>query len=76
VEGVLISVVGVFIGLAVGFVVCFMQQQFGIVKMGDGNFIVDAFPVAMHLIDFVVVFALVIVLSMASVWFTVRRAKF
>ena len=55
---------------------CFLQQQFGIVKMGDGNFIVDAFPVAMHLIDFVVVFALVIVLSMASVWFTVRRAKF
>ena len=76
VEGVLISVVGVFIGLAVGFVVCFVQQQFGIVKMGDGNFIVDAFPVAMHLTDFVVVFALVIVLSMASVWFTVRRAKF
>lgn len=76
VEGVLISVVGVVIGLLLGFVVCFLQQQFGIVKMGDGNFIVDAFPVAMHFTDFVVVFALVIVLSMASVWFTVRRAKF
>ena len=76
VQGVLISIVGVAIGLLLGFVVCFLQQQFGIVKMGDGNFIVDAFPVSMHLTDFVVVFALVIVLSMASVWFTVRRAKF
>ena len=75
VEGVLISVVGVLIGLFMGFVVCFLQQQFGIVKMGD-NFIVDAFPVAMHLADFLLVFVLVIVLSMLSVWFTVRRARF
>lgn len=75
-EGVMISVVGVAIGLAVGFVVCFLQQQFGIVKMGDGNFIVDAFPVAMRFVDFVTVFALVIALSLLSVWFTVRRAKF
>ncbi len=75
-EGVMISVVGVVIGLAVGFVVCFLQQQFGIVKMGDGNFIVDAFPVAMRFMDFVTVFVLVIALSLLSVWFTVRRAKF
>ncbi|MBR4803335.1 MAG: ABC transporter permease [Bacteroidales bacterium] len=76
VEGVLISVVGVVIGLVLGFVVCFLQQQFGIVAMGDGNFIVDAFPVAMRFGDFLTVFVLVIVLSMLSVWFTVRRAKF
>ena len=75
VEGVLISVVGVIVGLMLGFVMCFLQQQFGIVRMGD-NFIVEAFPVTMRFTDFLLVFALVIVLSMGSVWFTVRRAKF
>lgn len=73
-EGIMISMVGVVIGMVVGFILCFIQQQFGVIKMGDG-FAVSAFPVAMRLIDFVATFVLVILLSSISVYFTVRRAK-
>lgn len=71
-EGVMICAIGVAVGLAVGFVICLLQQQFGIVKMGSGNFLVEAFPVEMHAIDFLISFLLVMGLSTVSVWFTVR----
>lgn len=74
VEGVMISLVGVVAGLVVGFVVCLLQQQFGIVKMGS-NFVTDAFPVAMRIIDFVATLLVVTLLSVGAVWFTVRKAK-
>jgi ABC-type lipoprotein release transport system permease subunit len=43
--------------------------------MGNGNFVVSAFPISMRLVDFVATFALVMVLSGLSVALTVRRAK-
>ena len=73
-EGLLISAVGVITGLFIGFVICFLQQTFGIIKMGN-NFVVSAFPVEMHFSDFLLTFVLVMLLSTLSVWFTTRRAK-
>lgn len=73
-EGVMISMVGVVAGLLLGFIICFVQQHFGIVKMGN-NFVTDAFPVAMRLVDFVSTFVMVTVLSLLAVLFTVRKAK-
>lgn len=74
IEGVLIALVGVASGLVLGFLICFVQQQFGIIKMGS-NFITDAFPVAMRLLDFVATFAMVSLLSLLAVTFTVKKAR-
>lgn len=74
-EGMLICAVAVVAGLAIGFLVCWLQQQFGIIRMGDGNFVVSAFPVAMRLVDFLLTFLLVMAISTASVTLTVQRAK-
>ena len=74
-EGLLICAVAVAAGLLIGFVVCFLQQQFGLIRMGDGNFVVEAFPVAMRAEDFLWTFLLVMVLSSLSVALTVRRAR-
>lgn len=74
-EGLLICAVAVAAGLLTGFVVCFLQQQFGLIRMGDGNFVVEAFPVAMRAQDFLWTFLLVMVLSSLSVALTVRRAR-
>lgn len=43
-ESMMISALGIVIGLAFGLQVCFIQQKFGIVKM-PGNFVIDAYPV-------------------------------
>lgn len=74
-EGLLICSLAVVAGLVAGFVVCLLQQQFGLVRMGDGNFVVSAFPVAMRGVDFLITFLLVMVLSSLSVMLTVRRAR-
>lgn len=74
-EGLLICAIASLAGLLLGFVVCFLQQQFGIVRMGDGNFVVSAFPVAMHAVDFLITFLLVMAISSFSVALTVRRAR-
>ncbi|MBR3783040.1 MAG: ABC transporter permease [Bacteroidales bacterium] len=72
-EGLLICLVAVVAGLLLGFAVCFLQQQFGIVRMGDGNFVVSAFPVAMRAVDFLYTFLLVMVLSGGAMALTVHR---
>lgn len=74
-EGILICAVAVIAGLLIGFVICYLQQRFGIVRMGDGNFVVSAFPVAMRAVDFISTFLLVMVISTSCVILTVRRAK-
>lgn len=74
-EGLLICALATVAGLVLGFIVCFLQQQFGIIRMGDGNFVVSAFPVAMRAVDFLFTFLLVMAISSLSVALTVRRAQ-
>ena len=74
-EGLLICALATVAGLVLGFIVCFLQQQFGIIRTGDGNFVVSAFPVAMRAVDFLFTFLLVMAISSLSVALTVRRAQ-
>lgn len=55
-EGWYISLLGVAIGTAVGLLVCFLQQQLGLVKM-PGNFVVEAYPVVVRLQDVLITVA-------------------
>ena len=71
-EGILIALVGVIAGLILGFVVCIIQQYFGLIKLGN-NAIVEAFPVAMRFVDFLAAFLVVTLLSSIVVSFTVRK---
>lgn len=73
-EGIMISAIGVVAGLLIGFVICLLQQRFGIVKMGSG-FVVSDFPVAMRAADFLITFLLVTALSTLAVLATIRKRK-
>ncbi len=65
IEGLLISVFGAGIGMLLGGGICFLQQRFEIIKLGDAeNFVTNSYPVAMQLNDFILV--AVIVLSIGS----------
>ncbi|MCR4659533.1 MAG: FtsX-like permease family protein [Bacteroidales bacterium] len=72
-EGAMICAIAAAAGLAVGFVLCFVQQRFGIVRMGDGNFVVSAFPVAMRATDFVLTLLMVTLIGTSAVALTVRK---
>lgn len=74
IEGSLISVVGAIIGTGLGLLICLLQQEFGLVKMGDsaGSFIVDAYPLSVHYSDVTIVFFTVIIVGFLSVYYPVR----
>ncbi len=74
IEGSLISVVGAIIGTLLGLLLCWLQQEYGLVRMGDssGSFIVDAYPLSVHYSDVAMVFVTVIIIGLLSVYYPVR----
>lgn len=72
-EGNFIALIGAFVGLVLGIILCLLQQQFGIIGLGgDGQFVVDAYPVRVEFQDIVLVFFSVFVVSALSVWLPIR----
>ena len=73
-EGRMISVIGAIVGIAIGLLLCLLQQQFGFVHMGssDGSYVVNAYPVSVHYIDVLIIFLTVIASGWIAVYFPVR----
>ena len=73
-EGRLISLIGAVIGILLGLLLCWLQQRYGLVAMGDasGTFVVNAYPVSVHYSDVAVVFLTVVAVGWLAVWYPVR----
>ena len=73
-EGRLISLFGALSGIVLGLLLCYIQQRFGIISLGGGNgsFIVDAYPVSVHVTDVVLIFITVVTVGFLSVWYPVH----
>ena len=73
-EGRMISAAGAIIGIIIGLLLCWLQQQFGIVRLGSGseNFIIDAYPVSVHYSDVLIIFITVMLVGWLAVWYPVR----
>ena len=65
-EGWLISMIGALSGLVVGTLLCWLQQEFGLLQLGNGEantFIVEAYPVRIEWSDTLIVTAIVLLLG-------------
>lgn len=73
-EGRMISVIGALIGILLGLLLCWLQQTFGFVSLGQrsGDFVVNAYPVSVHYLDILLIFITVIVVGWMAVWYPVR----
>lgn len=73
-EGRMIAVVGAAIGILLGLLLCWLQQEYGFVRLGDsdGSFVVNAYPVSVHYIDVTIIFFTVIAVGWLAVWYPVR----
>jgi len=75
-EGWMISVIGAVLGVILGLLLCLIQQQYGIVSLGQssGSFIIDAYPVSVHYTDVALIFITVIIVGFISVLYPVKYA--
>lgn len=73
-EGRMITVIGAIAGIAIGLLLCLLQQQFGLVRMGDadGSYVVNAYPVSVHYFDVLIIFITVIIAGWLAGWYPVR----
>ena len=72
-EGNLIALAGALLGLVLGVILCLLQQRFGFISLGQsGAFVVEAYPVSVHVSDILLVFVTVVVVSALAVRLPVR----
>tara|TARA_R110000822_G_scaffold41861_3_gene114207 strand:+ start:223149 stop:224375 length:1227 start_codon:yes stop_codon:yes gene_type:complete len=62
-QGSIISLVGSIIGLLSGLTLCLLQQKFGLVSMGMQSAVMNAYPVKLELMDFVMVGVSVVLIT-------------
>ena len=68
-EGVLVGLIGTFLGNAVGFTVSYLQQTFGLLKLPPDVYLIDSLPMKMQAMDFLLISVAAILLCLfASVY--------
>lgn len=75
IEGMMISFAGGLIGLILGGLISWLQQEFGLIALGEGGvgFVVDSYPVKIIFTDFFGVLMMVLIMSSLSVIYPLRQ---
>ena len=73
-QGLYIGLIGCGIGGVLGFGFCWIQQQFGILKLSSA-FVINAYPVDVQLLDIVIILSGSLILCLAASWFPSKRAS-
>ena len=76
-EGWLISAIGAGTGLIAGIFLCWLQQEYGLLRLGQtsGAFIVDAYPIHLLWSDAFAVLAIVTLLGFPAAWYPVKYLR-
>lgn len=69
-EGILINFVGVFVGLAIGYAVCWLQIRFHIIELGGA--IVPYYPIETEWFDFALILSTTVFIGIIATYFPVR----
>lgn len=74
IEGSLISAIGAISGIALGLLLCLLQQHFGVLSLGNdnGSLIIDSYPMAVEFSDILLIFATVLIVGFIAVGIPVR----
>ncbi len=76
IQSILISLIGLFIGLIIGGVFVYLQDTYGLITIGGSDeFLIQQYPVKMIYTDYLLVFATVMILSIITGWLTSAQSK-
>ena len=73
--GAMMATVGTVIGLSLGGLFCYLQQKFDIISIGVETSIINAYPVKLHLMDFVLILIAVTGLTIIASFVPARNVS-
>lgn len=71
-EGNLITLAGAILGLGLGTGICLLQEKFGLITLGDGSYIISAYPVKLVFSDILIIMATVLFIGYSASYFPVK----
>lgn len=74
-EGFLLALLGGAIGMILALIMIILQQQFHIVPLQGGSFVIDYFPVKPRIFDFVLVALTVLAIAFLASWMPAYKAS-
>lgn len=74
-EGLLLAAIGAGAGIVLGGGICWMQEQFHLIKLGGSTFIIDYYPVKILPLDFILVLLTVTAISFTAAWVTAQKTS-
>lgn len=72
-EGLLITCIGLLIGIVIGLLFCFLQSQFEFITFGDGSYLLSAYPVKIKILDVVMILLVVFLTTVPATYFPTRK---
>ena len=72
-EGMLISILGVVVGLFLGFIFCLLQIQFEFITFGEGSYLLTAYPVLMQWKDVLLVPIIVLIITIPATYLLTKK---
>lgn len=72
--GMVLAGIGGVVGMLLAAIICWLQLQFHLIKLGGDTFIIDYYPVVLSGIDFLLVAITVAAISFGAAWFSSRKA--
>jgi lipoprotein-releasing system permease protein len=72
IEGMLTIIIGSLLGVLLGLVLATIQMRYGIIGMGEGNFIIHSYPVSIHYADLIWVECTVLFIGFFASWYPAR----
>jgi len=73
-EGLVLAIVGGLSGMLLAFVICMLQQKFHLIELTGNTFIINYYPVQMHIQDFLLVSFTVFTVAVLAAWLPSRKA--
>jgi len=73
-EGLLIGVIGAVAGMLLALIIAWLQITYKLIPLQGGSFLIDYFPVRLHLPDFFLVAATVLFIAVLASWIPARKA--
>lgn len=73
-EGLLLAVLGGGTGMLLAFAIAVLQIRFHLIPLQGGSFVIDYFPVSLHISDFLLVGGTVVVIAVVASWIPARKA--